>query len=391
MFTVNPNLKLEHYYSNMLGTFLTSFLLLSQSTHAHFPAGTTASRWTSDLVLCYIDARSTPAGGFGPDATALFGWNQTRFERLLAYHDAPSDRGGGKPTDTLFDSFLFSGNSWYNGKMFWPGLGIPMNKTDWINFLDLVLDLGVKNLDSAAANVSSHLPFDQTCSSPGLHPAVVLSIPYPDAREQNFGVIPSSKGRSLNFTLEADRLLAVEWWLELAYSTFHQKNYGNARLSGFYWFFEEITQPDEALVPAVNQKIHSLNTALMAVWIPYYRPGDPHTAKWQELGFDFATLQPNYAFGNVSADVRFPAIKKLIDVANVGVELEINIGIRNPQAGGWQGNFDTYLERVTGWESATGSIMRTYYYGNVFVTDYAANSTIFDYYTRLYKFVKRIR
>ena len=109
-------------------------------------------------------------------------------------------------------------------------------------------------------------------------------------------------------------------------------------------------------------------------------------------GNTFATLQSNYAFGNVSADVRFPAIKKLIDVANVGVELEINIGIRNPQAGGWQGNFDTYLERVTGWESATGSIMRTYYYyGNVFVTDYAANSTIFDYYTRLYKFVKRIR
>ena len=129
----------------------------------------------------------------------------------------------------------------------------------------------------------------------------------------------------------------------------------------------------------------------MSVWIPYYRPGDPHTAKWRELGFDFATLQPNYAFSNVSADVRFPAIKKLIDAANVGVEVEINVSIRNPQAGGWQGNFDTYLERVTDWESANGSIMRTYYYGNAFVTDYAANSTIFDYYTRLYKFVKRIR
>jgi len=166
------------FYNAFFAVFVVVF---SQPSHAHFPAGTTASRWTSDMVLCYVDARSTPAGGFGPEATALFSWNQTRFERLLAYHDAPSDRGGGTPKDTLFDSFLFSGNSWYNGKRFWPGRGIPMNKTDWVNFLDLILDVGVTNLDLAAANVSSHLPFDQTCSAPGLHPAVVLSVPYPDA------------------------------------------------------------------------------------------------------------------------------------------------------------------------------------------------------------------
>ena len=129
----------------------------------------------------------------------------------------------------------------------------------------------------------------------------------------------------------------------------------------------------------------------MSVWVPYYRPGDPHTAKWKELGFDFATLQPNYAFNNVSADVRFPAIKKLIDSANVGIELEINVGIRNPQAGGWEGNFQTYLDRVNGWMSESGSIMRTYYYGNVFVTDYASNSSMFSFYTKLYEFVKQIR
>ena len=377
-----------------LFTFLLILIIVPSTTTAYFPAGTTASRWTSDMVLCYIDARSTTAGGFGPEATKLFGWNQTRFERLLAYHDAPSDSGGGKPIDTLFDSFLFTGNSWYNGKMFWPGLGSPMNKTDWINFLDLVLDLGVTNLELAARNVSANLPFDDQTNSNscgnGLFPAVVVAIPYPDIRQEKFGSIDASN-RSLNFTIETDRLAAVEWWLDLAYTKYHSKNFTNARLIGFYWFFEEITIPDEVLVPAVNKKIHAINPALMSVWVPYYRPGDPHTAKWKELGFDFATLQPNYAFNNVSADVRFPAIKKLIDSANVGIELEINVGIRNPQAGGWEGNFQTYLDRVNGWMSESGSIMRTYYYGNVFVTDYASNSSMFSFYTKLYEFVKQIR
>lgn len=45
------------------------------------PPGTTATRWTSDMVLCYMDARST--GAFGPDAQDLFGWSSERFGRLL--------------------------------------------------------------------------------------------------------------------------------------------------------------------------------------------------------------------------------------------------------------------------------------------------------------------
>ena len=63
----------------------------------------------------------------------------------------------------------------------------------------------------------------------------------------------------------------------------------------------------------------------------YYRPGDPHTGQWKELGFDFATLQPNYAFNNVSAKERFPAIHDLADNFALGVELELDINIRNPQ------------------------------------------------------------
>ena len=58
------------------------------------------------------------------------------------------------------------------------------------------------------------------------------------------------------------------------------------------------------------------------------------------------------------------------------------------RTGGWQGNFKAYVSEVERWHD---SVMRTYYYGNVFVDVFAANSTTFEYYTKLYRFVKGIR
>lgn len=47
-----------------------------------------------------------------------------------------------------------------------------------------------------------------------------------------------------------------------------------------------------------------------------------------------------------------------------------------------------YVEEVESWHD---SVMRTYYYGNVFASVFSANKTSFEYYTRLYNFVKGIR
>ena len=62
----------------------------------------------------------------------------------------------------------------------------------------------------------------------------------------------------------------------------------------------------------------------------------------------------------------------------------------NQQAGGWEGNFETYLETVHDWESTGGSIMKTYYYGNIFVTYYARNASMFSFYSKLYNFTKGV-
>jgi hypothetical protein len=93
----------------------------------------------------------------------------------------------------------------------------------------------------------------------------------------------------------------------------------------------------------------------------------------------------------VSAAVRFPAIHDLATNFSLGVELELDYNIRNPQAGGWEGNFETYLDTVGEWEVQGGSIMKTYYYGNIYVTYYARNESMFPYYMKLHDFVKGIK
>lgn len=48
------------------------------------------------------------------------------------------------------------------------------------------------------------------------------------------------------------------------------------------------------------------------------------------------------------------------------------------------------METVHDWESTGGSIMKTYYYGNIFVTYYARNASMFSFYSKLYNFTKGV-
>lgn len=42
------------------------------------------------------------------------------------------------------------------------------------------------------------------------------------------------------------------------------------------------------------------------------------------------------------------------------------------------------------WEGAGGAIMKTYYYGNIYVTYYARNESMFPFYTKIYNFTKGV-
>lgn len=338
------------------------------------PPNTRATRWTSNMVLCYVDARTDD----------MFTWSQRKFERLVALHDAPADQGGGRPIDTLFDSFLILGYNWYNGTSFCPGVGKApgMDQHDWLAYLRMQLAT-VGQLAAAAANVSQHLPLPGGATScTALRPSVVLMVPCPDPRQEHFGEV---EGRHLNLSRLDDRIAAVNWWVGEALSQWAAAGLEGVTLTGFYWFHEAIDPGDEVLLPALRSRIHSLDATLSLCWIPYYTSTSfPWLAKWRSLGFDYVMLQPNYAFHNTSLK-RFEEVRHLAETDEIGVELELASYVRNPQAGGWRTSFAAYIEHISKWQ---GSIMRAYYNGNTFVNVFASNSSDFAYYQQLYSFVK---
>ena len=367
--------RMSHLTSFVL---LFTFVLLSDG--AFLPPNTAATRWTSDMVLCYMDARSTP----GPQMNPEFVWSAAKFEMLLAKHDKPLDDARRVPVDTLFDSVLFTAGEWYDGKSFWPGQGGVTNASDWLAFIDLQLTIGGVQLDSAAT-VSAALAHE-------LRPSVVLTIPGPDPRQESFGLAPGLT-RNLNFSRVEDRLAAVEWFTATAYAKFTARRFSHVYLAGFYWYVETILPGDAAILPALSAHIKtSVDPSLVMMWIPYYQTNPEqltYLRNWRALGFDFVTLQPNFAFHNSSADERFASVKALATNLTLGVELELPDYVRNPTVKDWRESFDAYLAHVNAWaKQGSGRLMRSYYYGNAFVTSFATNATNFEYYERLYRFVK---
>ena len=61
-------------------------------------------------------------------------------------------------------------------------------------------------------------------------------------------------------------------------------------------------------------------------WIPYFS-AENYDA-WQKLGFDFATMQPNFAFRNTTTS-RFADVANMTSTYHLGVEMELPLAVRN--------------------------------------------------------------
>ena len=128
-------------------------------------------------------------------------------------------------------------------------------------------------------------------------------------------------------------------FVKTAYDSWNAKGFKQVQLTGFYWYLEELlvdppAQPrlfsDDLLIKSVAQAIKATDPGLLFAWIPYYKgPGTPWLDQWEDLGFDYVTLQPNYAFNNVTAADRFGVVRELAVKNRLGVEIEIPNGVRN--------------------------------------------------------------
>jgi hypothetical protein len=103
------------------------------------------------------------------------------------------------------------------------------------------------------------------------------------------------------------------------------------------------------------------------MWIPYYQAAG--WSDWRSLGFDVATMQPNWAFHNhtLSEKALFAHVANDTSCAGMGVEMEMPTSVRNPQIPdlSWRSSFDSYAAASAQYE--WGRTLRTYYYGNAFV------------------------
>ena len=354
-----------------------------------FPPGTNASGEVRNMVLTYIDGRSLP-----PHSDPAFVFDAQKFESLSGFTMAPHGGAGSITLDTLFDAVLLIGYDWLDGKRFWPGTGTaPLNGTDWATIASLWRTQGLEALSNATVAVSRRL--NRTIRDV----KVFVTIPYPDPRQHSFGSDYSQcRGgpkRDLDFSAEADRVLAAQCFV--ASITESWPALPGVRVAGFYWFLEDLPPADVPVIKAVTEFVHQRQLhgqGMKITWIPYYNAAVHVAHNWQALGFDFATIQPNFAFNNCTVE-RFAEVEALMLDTYTGVEMELPLAVRNPSIGrnATKSFMDYYDAAVRyNWTGnggrRHGTALKTFYYGNAFVEmARSTDATIQGLYSRLHDLV----
>ena len=312
------------------------------------PPGSSSAAGVFNMVLVYTDSRSVNGSEFFLEIDDWVG--------LIVQCEAP-----------LFDAVLFTGYMWEGSSCFWPGQCRRfLNASDWRNILALWLgDRGVRGLDAATL----------AAFGPGQRTKVAVAIPYPDERAQAFGSLDGA--HALNFSLAADRVAAACWWVRAVSAAMAPLQ--SVELVAFYWYLEGSVSPlgtdDLGILPLVAACVHAEEGGAKFMWIPDYEDGVvmDQAREWRAAGFDFATLQPNYAFYNVDAQ-RFANTSAAMAAFGLGVELELPLVVRNEDIGcNSTTSFYAYLDHAAelGWYVPAGAsgpgALKTWYNGNDFV------------------------
>ncbi len=205
---------------------------------------------------------------------------------------------------------------------------------EWQLWLDFIFDYTDENgekcnlaaLDKAAGQVKA------ATNDPDYKLGVKIAITPPILCQNDFGALPGTT-RSLNFEVSetnsreqalADRKAAVKWYVDTVISRFENAHFENLRFDGFYWFHESVDYDVDPLaaesVKAATEYIHSLPEKPLVYWIPSYQA--PGFREWKTLGFDYAIMQPNYAFDANATDQRVDDCADLSKQYGLGVEME---------------------------------------------------------------------
>ncbi len=259
----------------------------------------------NDMMLIYTGYYDNGAGD----------WNYLDALPLVAYLNQDFSIA-----DSLFDAFLLLGIGSPNNRYFDAIRGgnpqTAGNLEDWLWYLDHIFaeKTQLAAFDKAKAKVNETL-------EKMVKAKVVIMIPNPLPAQQNFGEV---EGEKLSFSSEGQgveeaykkRFKAVDWYVSEVEKRWHEADYKNLELLGFYWMTEDIGKPEETrLVRKVADYLHERDYKFY--WIPYNKaPGYQG-----DYGFDCVFLQPNYMFNEQVAVTRF--WHTYVDALTYGTNFEI--------------------------------------------------------------------
>jgi len=258
-----------------------------------------------DLMLSYhcnyADEKSNPESGY---------MSIEQYMPYVAYID-----GDGKILDVMFDGYLYLPTS-----AALPSGGYAHKdtiKSDWEYVLNNMFreNYNIDALDQAAQKVKDELKLNSDYKY-----KVYIALLYP-TEDITFGDF-NGDGTSEKFSDVETRVAALEWYVNTFLDRFESGSYENLEFAGFYWHHEAMNSSDNEmeLINGVADMVHSYDYQLF--WIPYYLSNGYN--QYKEYGFDFACMQPNYAFNESVqlSNIEYCAV--ITKLYNMCFEMEID-------------------------------------------------------------------
>lgn len=265
------------------------------------------------------------------DLMLIYHTGTTVNEDFLLPYVAYLDKNG-NIVDTMFDGYLFLPTT---GEL--PSGGRPYGdsiKSDWDYLFDDIFKTGygMDALEATAKRVGDELSIED------FKLKVYITIPHMSDTITNFGDVDRD-GISEDLSELDDRLKVAEWYVDRVRAEFDSREYDHLELYGFYWFHEAISGSDATTAQRVNALLDEKGEQLF--WIPYFQAQG--FTIWENLGFDVACLQPNYAFSLSVDESRLKFASQLAQLYGLCIEIEIQ-GI----ALGDDRYFDKYMNYLQG-------------------------------------------
>ena len=189
-------------------------------------------------------------------------------------------------------------------------------------------------------------------------------------------------GRKMDFSTAEDRIAAYKWYVDEVRRRFDLGNYQYIDLAGFYIISEELVTPGDGwnhelkksdeIIPPLAEYLHAINQSLN--WIPYNRAAG--YKKWQQLGVDYAYMQPNYFWeGQKSLSQFFSDVK----ANGLGMEFEFDEALLegNPDCDTYKKRFREYMSGAR-LNNVYGTKPLSYYHGTNALYDLSKSTAAKD-------------